>query len=43
MAERHPGDCPECHAGKHGNCTGWAIDSDTDELTPCGCAAGGHA
>ncbi|HEY5785846.1 MAG TPA: hypothetical protein VIT65_13815 [Microlunatus sp.] len=28
--------CPECEAGKHDNCTGWALN-DIDEETPCGC------
>ena len=36
-------DCPECRQGKHGNCTGWALDPDTDEIRECGCAQGGHA
>jgi hypothetical protein len=28
--------CPECVAGKHENCTGWAIDADDFEVA-CGC------
>jgi hypothetical protein len=28
--------CPECRAGKHVNCTDWAID-DSDGLVACGC------
>jgi hypothetical protein len=40
---QHPADCPECRSGKHVNCTGWALDEDSDELVECGCAEGGHA
>lgn len=29
--------CPECAAGKHRNCTGWALDETTDEVVACGC------
>lgn len=29
--------CPECKAGKHGNCEGITWDFDTDTLTTCGC------
>lgn len=39
----HEQDCPECRQGKHGNCTGWSIDEDTDEIVDCPCAVGGHA
>lgn len=39
---KHPADCPECRAGKHQNCTEWAVDEDTDEVVDCDCAAGGH-
>lgn len=39
----HERDCPECRAGKHGNCTGWAIDPDNDDMVPCECQEGGHA
>jgi len=39
----HETDCPECRSGKHGNCTGWAIDPDTDEMVECECRVGGHA
>lgn len=42
MAETHAEDCPECRQGKHANCTGWALDPDTDELVDCPCAEGGH-
>ena len=28
--------CPECAAGKCGNCTGWAFD-ELDREVPCGC------
>ena len=31
-----PGSCPECVNGKHGNCPGWAYDSDDNE-GPCLC------
>lgn len=34
--------CPECAAGKHGNCDGTALDSLTDRLTECRCQARGH-
>lgn len=37
-----PRDCPECRNGKHANCTGWALDEDTDEVVDCDCASGGH-
>jgi len=30
------GRCPECRAGKHGNCTGWALGPD-DEMVACPC------
>lgn len=39
---KHPNDCPECQQGKHVNCTGWALDEDTDDMVECGCAEGGH-
>ncbi|MGX9346625.1 DUF4326 domain-containing protein [Microbacterium sp. KNMS] len=29
--------CPECKAGKHGNCDGTAWDDDADTLTTCTC------
>lgn len=38
----HPRDCPECRQGKHVNCTGWALDEDTDDVVECECAEGGH-
>lgn len=41
-AEHHLEDCPECRQGKHGNCTGWSLDTNTDELVECPCAEGGH-
>lgn len=28
--------CPECEQGKHGNCTGWALD-ETDREVECMC------
>lgn len=28
--------CPECYAGKHGNCTGWVLD-DHDNEAECTC------
>ena len=34
--------CPECVAGKHGNCHGDAWDNDTDERVDCACALDGH-
>lgn len=40
--ENHSNDCPECRAGKHPNCTGWALD-ENDDTVECGCAQGGHA
>lgn len=29
--------CPECANGKHPNCTGWAIDAETDCVVDCAC------
>lgn len=29
--------CPECRDGKHGNCTGWALDEQADEFGACAC------
>jgi len=29
--------CPECRAGKHTNCVGWALD-ENDQETACPCA-----
>lgn len=29
--------CPECHAGKHGNCNGQAWNTEADEPTTCTC------
>lgn len=37
----YPADCPECKAGKHGNCDGTAMDIN-DDLVPCACASRGH-
>lgn len=31
--------CPECAAGKHGNCADQALDPITDDFVPCGCLA----
>jgi hypothetical protein len=36
MTDR-PEVCPECRAGKHGNCPGWALDEVNDELIDCPC------
>ena len=35
--------CPECEAGKHGNCNGDTWDFDADEKVPCQCPAEVHA
>lgn len=35
------GICPECIAGKCGNCNGDAWDDDKDEPMECLCAHGG--
>jgi hypothetical protein len=35
-------ECPECKAGKHGNCHGDAWDNDADEPVVCFCYAWGH-
>jgi hypothetical protein len=32
----HASVCPECAAGKHVNCTGWALDEEDNEVA-CGC------
>lgn len=34
--------CPECAAGKHGNCTHDVPVGDTDELGPCPCEERDH-
>ena len=34
--------CPECAAGKHGNCDGGAWCLVDDGPTPCSCAGAGH-
>lgn len=39
--EHLAGICPECEAGKHGNCLGEALNS-TDEIDVCRCEAQGH-
>lgn len=30
--------CPECRAGKHDNCDGYAWDDDLDAMSTCRCA-----
>ncbi|HMM95317.1 MazG-like family protein [Phycicoccus sp.] len=35
--------CPECRAGKHGNCDGTSMDSGEDAIGACPCATSGHA
>lgn len=34
--------CPECHAGKCGNCDGTTWDTATDAPCPCPCELAGH-
>lgn len=34
--------CPECRAGKHGNCDGYAWDDQLDEPTACSCDVALH-
>jgi len=34
--------CPECLAGKHGNCDGRAWDQAEDRYTRCPCAEAKH-
>lgn len=34
--------CPECDQGKHVNCTGWAIDEETDRVIDCSCPLPAH-
>jgi len=29
--------CPECRDGKHVNCTGWAVNEETDDVVDCHC------
>lgn len=41
-AEIVPQPCPECRAGKHGNCDGQAWDYVADVPAACPCAGGGH-
>lgn len=35
--------CPECRVGKCGNCAGWALDLEIDDLVDCACQQVGHA
>ncbi len=39
-----PGPCPECAAGKHGNCDGttWDADLEVDGPADCPCYVGDH-
>jgi hypothetical protein len=37
-----PPPCPECLAGKHGNCSGFTWNDDTDERDVCPCSDAGH-
>lgn len=34
--------CPECAAGKHGNCDGTTWDNTRDERVPCPCPSAQH-
>lgn len=34
--------CPECLAGKHGNCHGRGGFDENDEAVPCSCWTGNH-
>lgn len=34
--------CPECLAGKHGNCDGSALEVETDEIVECACFTFDH-
>lgn len=34
--------CPECEAGKHGNCDGTSWDNELDHEIPCPCEQRGH-
>lgn len=34
--------CPECRAGKHGNCDGRALDEERDQVVQCGCSDPTH-
>jgi hypothetical protein len=34
--------CPECSNSKHVNCTGWALDESTDQMTNCACPDEAH-
>jgi hypothetical protein len=42
VPEPPPDVCPECRAGKHGNCDGGAWDWETDAAVPCRCAMNDH-
>lgn len=35
--------CPECLAGKHVNCTKTTLNTETDTMAACECAAGAKA
>jgi hypothetical protein len=35
-------ECPECKAGKCGNCDGTALDLDRDEIVECICDTHSH-
>jgi hypothetical protein len=35
-------DCPECTAGKHGNCDGTSWNPKADDVDTCPCAERGH-
>jgi len=37
-----PEPCPECAAGKHGNCDGSTWNNATDDFDVCPCWAAGH-
>lgn len=37
-----PAPCPECNAGKHGNCDGTTWDVVTDDFAACPCREAGH-
>lgn len=41
MTETSP--CPECVAGKHGNCDGTTWDQESDMYGACPCFDQGHA
>jgi hypothetical protein len=37
-----PSPCPECAAGKHGNCDGRTWDNLADDYAVCPCSDAGH-